>query len=179
MLNTLRNKDFKQEVLTDVEYLRLIHCIIFAKEPFAKDVIEKASNLFALMENIKFNHQIDLHLALKMTIKYYFSDDEKIEELLTMITKAVDTNRIDEFEGYEVKQYTIEELKAEKTELQTVNTELQTVNTELQTVNTELQSENTELQSENTELLTKNSKKDQEIKKLKEIIHKNGIIIPE
>ena len=169
MLNTLMDKDFKQEVLTDAEYLRLIYCIIFAKEPFAKDVIEKASNLFASMENIKFNHQLDLHLALKMTIKYYFSDDEKIEELLTMITKAVDTNRIDEFEGYEVKQYTIEELKAEKTELQTVNTELQTVNTELQTVNTELQ-------SENTELLTKNSKKDQEIKRLKKIMAIHGIV---
>ena len=114
------------------------------------------------MENIKFNHQLDLHLALKMTIKYYFSDDEKIEELLTMITKAVDIDRIDEFEGYEVKQYTIEELKAEKTELQTVNSELQTENTELQTVN--------------SELLTKNSKKDQEIKRLKTIMAINGIV---
>lgn len=148
MLNTLMNKNYSQEVLTDAEYLRLVYCIIFAKKPFAQDVIEKVAYLFASMENIKFNHQLDLHLALKMTIKYHFDDDEKIEELLTMITKAVDKTRIDEFEGYEVKQYTIEELKAAQNEKD---------------------ARISVLESENT-------KKDEEIKRLKEIILTNGII---
>ena len=71
ILNTLMDKDYNQEVLSDAEYLRLIYCIIFAKKPFAKDVIEKASYLFASIEKIKSNHQLDLHMALKMLIKYH------------------------------------------------------------------------------------------------------------
>ena len=51
-------------------------------------------------------------------IKYYFvDDDEKLEELLTVITNATDTTGIDELGGYEVKQYTIQELKEKNAKL--------------------------------------------------------------
>ena len=180
-LNTLMEKDYNQEVLSDADYLNLVYCIIFAKKPFAQDVIEKASYLFASIENIKFNHQLDLHMALKMAIKYYF-DDEKIEELLTVITKAVDASRMDKFGGYEVEQFTIQELedkisvlKAEKSkhelELSSKEKELSSKEKELSFKEKELSSKEKELSSKETEL----SQMDARIKQLEGILQEHGI----
>ena len=37
-----------------------------------------------------------MHLALKMTIKYHFKGNKKkIKELLTVITKVIDSSKID------------------------------------------------------------------------------------
>lgn len=61
-------------------------------------------------------------MSLKMAIKYHFDgDDEKIKELLTVITKAVHDSEIDELIGYEVKQYSNAELKAENSSLKAEN----------------------------------------------------------
>jgi len=163
-LNTVMEKDYNQEVLSGADYLKLIYCIIFAKKPFAQDVIEKASYLFASIENIKFNHQFDLHLALKMTIKYHFDDDEKIEELLTMITKAVDKSRIDEFGGYEVEQFTIEELEDKISILKAEKSKTQEL----------LSQKDVEL-SQKDDVISQNR---EEISKLKEILHRHGISVP-
>ena len=166
MLNTLMNKDYYQEELSDAEYLRIINCITFAKKSFAQDVIEKASYLFASIEKIKINHQLDLHLALKIMIKYHFvDDDEKLEELLTVITNAVDTTRIDELDGYEVKQYTNQELKEENTKLKTENEELRVQ-----------RDAEKELRVQKDKEI---SQKDAEIKRLKDCILENGYVIPE
>ena len=55
---------------------------------------------------------------------YFVDDDEKLEELLTVITNAVDTTGIDELDGYEVKQYTNQELKEKLSKSEAENEEL-------------------------------------------------------
>ena len=71
--------------------------------------------------------------------------------MLTVITNAVDTTRIDELGGYEVKQYTIQELKEE----------------------------NAKLKAENEELRVQKDQTDIENKKLKDYILQMRLVIPE
>lgn len=112
ILNILSKKDYTKEELSDADYINLVFCIIFAKKPYAQDVVSYIAYFFASIEKITFNHQMDLHLALKMTIKYHFrGNDKKIEELLEMITKAIHQSRVDNVSGYEVEQFTIDELR--------------------------------------------------------------------
>ena len=112
ILNKIKQKDYTKEELSNADYINLIFCIIFAKKPYAQDVISKIAHLFATIEKIRFNHQMDLHLALKLAIKYHFrGNDEKIEEFLIMITMAIHESRVDHVTGYEVEQFSIDELK--------------------------------------------------------------------
>ena len=107
-------KDYNNVEFSNDDYFDFIFALIFAEKHYAQDVVEKLAFLFASIEKIGRNNQLDLHLALKMVIKYRFKNDvEKIEELLTVITKAVNESRIDEISTYEVKQKSIEELKQE------------------------------------------------------------------
>ena len=107
-------KDYNNVEFSNDDYFDFIFALIFAEKHYAQDVVEKLAFLFASIEKIGRNNQLDLHLALKMVIKYRFKNDvEKIEELLTVITKAVDESGIDEISTYEVKQKSIEELKQE------------------------------------------------------------------
>ena len=83
--------------MSEIDFLKLNHCIIFAK-----DIIEKTVNLFISIEKIKFEYQLVLFLALKMMIKYHFRDNfGKTKELLTMITKAVSDSMIEEMPLYQ------------------------------------------------------------------------------
>ena len=83
--------------MSEMDFLKLNHCIIFAK-----DIIEKSVNLFISIEKIKFEYQLVLFLALKMMIKYHFRDNfGKTKELLTMITKAVSDSMIEEMPLYQ------------------------------------------------------------------------------
>lgn len=83
--------------MSEMDFLKLNHCIIFAK-----DIIEKSVNLFISIEKIKFEYQLALFLALKMMIKYHFRDNfGKTKELLTMITKAVSDSMIEEMPLYQ------------------------------------------------------------------------------
>ena len=114
ILNNLSLKDYNNVEFSNDDYFDFIFALIFAEKHYAQDVVEKLAFLFASIEKIGRNNQLDLHLALKMVIKYRFKNDvEKIEELLTVITKAVNESRIDEISTYEVKQKSIEELKQE------------------------------------------------------------------
>ena len=72
-----------------------------------------------------------------------------------MITNAVDTTGIDELGGYEVKQYTIQELKEKLSKSEAEKEELRV--------------------QKDKEI----SQKDAEIKRLKEYILENGYDIPE
>ena len=91
-------------------------------------------------------------------IKYHFVDDEKLEELLTVITNAVDTTGIDELGGYEVKQYTNQELKEKLSKSEAENEELR-------------------LQRDAEKELR--LQRDAENKRLKEYILQMGLVIPE
>ena len=112
ILNTLKAKDYNNQVLSNTDYIRFVYCLIFASKDFAKEVIEELVYLFATIENISSTQQIDLFLAFKMIIKFRFGDDlKRKEELLEMVIKSVHESRHDELNGYEAKQKSIEELK--------------------------------------------------------------------
>ena len=81
--------------------------------------------------------------------------------MLTLITNDVDTTGIDELGGYEVKQYTIQELKEENAKLKTENEELRV-------------QKDKEISQRDKEI----SHKDTEIKRLKDCILENGYVIP-
>lgn len=148
ILNTLSTKDYNTIEFSDEDYLNFLYSMIFAKPPYAKDFIEKAVGLFISIEKINLNHQFDLHLALKMLIKYHFrGDDDKIEELLTMITKAVPSSKTDELSGYETKRIDLDEARI---------------------MASQAKSEAEEYKSMLNEARDEN-------KKLKEILHINGI----
>lgn len=184
ILNTLSKKDYNQEVFSNEDYLNLVYCIIFCKKPYEKDVIQKAAYIFASIDNIGHNHQLGLHLALTKMIKYYFDDDKKIEELLTMITKAVHDSSVDEISSYEVKVKSNEELKEEiyqKNEVISQQGEVISQQGEMLSQKDEKISQQDEMLSQKDEEISQMSdeisKKDSEIKKLKRVILENNIIL--
>ena len=102
ILSTLNKIDYTKVNMSEMDFIRLNYCIIFAKDYYAKDIIEKSVNLFISIEKIKFEYQLVLFLALKMMIKYHFRDNfGKTKELLTMITKAVSDSMIEEMPLYQ------------------------------------------------------------------------------
>lgn len=149
ILSNLKQRQYNNEKMSEIDFLKLIYCITFAKEPYAKDVIKKSVTLFASIENIEHQHQLDLHLALKIMIKYHFGDENQIRELLEMITKSVTETMIDKIPRYE---------KLNKENLDYKNTIV------------EMGKTITEKDKEITEKDQKINEKDKEIKKLKEKI---------
>lgn len=101
-LNILNEKNYIISQVSEMDFMTLNYCIIFAKEDFAKDVIETCVKLFVSIENISFEHQLVLFMGLKTMIKFHFRDNmDKTRELLTMITKAVSENMIEEMPLYQ------------------------------------------------------------------------------
>ena len=100
-INSLCKKDYSKEEMSEADFLKLVHCIIFARKENAKDVIEKAVDIFVSCEKIQDNYQLDLHLALKIMIKYRYKDKKEIRRLLTMITQAVSEKPLSELSHYE------------------------------------------------------------------------------
>ena len=124
LLNTLKQKDYSKDELTNADFIKIIHCLVFAKRSYAKKVVEELVYLFASMEHITLKHQLDLHLALKMMIKHHFKDElTKKKELIIMITKSVSQLGHDRIIGYEVEQKSNIELKEENTLLKQINLE--------------------------------------------------------
>ena len=168
MLNRLKRKDYNNEELSNEDYFRLICCLIFAKKEFAKDIIEEIVKLFATIEKISYNHQINLHLALKMMIKFRFGDDlNKKEELLIMITKSVHESQYEKINGYEVEQKSLEELKKDFAQQKI----------ELETKLENIKNKNIQQENELKNIKNKNIQQENEIKKLKKTLKNNGIKI--
>lgn len=90
ILNTLNSKDYSKEEFSESDYLQSIYILVFSKKPYACDVIEKLIKIFLAIENIIPEYQNDLYLAICMMVKYHFRDDnDKIEELITMMTEVM------------------------------------------------------------------------------------------
>ena len=86
-LNEIINNN---EEISVEDYVEFAHCIANSVNPHAKEYIEECVDLFTRMENIDSTCQLNLHLSLKVKIKFIFEDDiKKTEELLMMITKAL------------------------------------------------------------------------------------------
>ena len=129
MLSRLIEKDYSKYVFSDVDLISFIYCLIFSKKPFAKDVIHKLVDLFASIDNISSEYRIYMHLALKIMIKYHFTDKKEIRGLLTMITKTLNSKDIDEISLSMSYEERIARLKASKNQVSNllVETELELV----------------------------------------------------
>lgn len=101
ILNSLGKKDYSKEEMSEVDFLSLVHCLIFATKENAKKVIKKIVDIFVCCEKIQEDHQLDLHLALKIMIKYHYKDKEEVRRMLTMITQAVSEKPLSELSHYE------------------------------------------------------------------------------
>lgn len=194
----MSSKDYNQVEFSNEDFINFIHCIIFAKKPYVKKIIEKSAYLFASIENISYSKQLDLHLALKMMIKYHFNgDNNKIEELLTVITKAVNESVSDEISGYEVKQKTNDELRKEISQLKAKDeqskmkisergSEISKRDSEISKMGSELSRNNLKLSGKGLELskfdyeisklYSELSKYEQRIKNLEEALLENNIL---
>ncbi|WP_407374651.1 hypothetical protein [Methanobrevibacter sp.] len=74
---------------------------IFVRKHIAKEVTEKVVELFSSVDYLDENLQMDIHQVLKRMIKVHFAEDEnKVRELLTMITKTVDEDVRNKFPSY-------------------------------------------------------------------------------
>ena len=101
ILNTLSEKDYSKEEMSEADFINLVHCIIFATKEHAKEVIEKIVKIFVSCEKIQDKHQMDLFLALKIMIKYRYDDENDTRRLLSMITQSVSEKQLDQVLGYE------------------------------------------------------------------------------
>ena len=89
ILNTLNEKDYIKNEFTETDLVNFIHCLVFAKDEFAKDVVRKLVKLFTRIKNITEEMQKELSSALCLMIKYHFTDEKEIRRLLTMITESL------------------------------------------------------------------------------------------
>ena len=89
ILNTLKEKDYNKDEFTETDLVNFIHCLIFAKKKFAKDVVRKLVKIFTRIKNITEEMQKELSSSLCLMIKYHFTDEKEIRRLLTMITETL------------------------------------------------------------------------------------------
>lgn len=92
MLNTLRDKVKRQEELTELESLYFASISIFAENPINQQIIEELSHLFEKSIIRDTFLKLHMHQVLKRMIKEIWAHDEnKIRELLTVITRNFDS----------------------------------------------------------------------------------------
>lgn len=106
IINTISKKDYSKQEISEVDFIKLVYCLIFANKSKAKNVIEKIIDIFTSIKKIKFQHRLDLHLALKTMIKYHYNDKNEQRRLLTMITKTMTD---EELERLPTIEYALEE----------------------------------------------------------------------
>ena len=87
ILNRLKEKDYSKEEFSEEDYVLFVYCMVFAKKPYAQDIMEKLAKLFTSIDKIKIEYKQDLYVSLCMMIKYHFEDCEKIQELIIMMTE--------------------------------------------------------------------------------------------
>ena len=97
IINTLKNKDFINNEVTEEDYLLFNYCLVFAKKPYIERIIDELVFLFQKMRNISLEYQKKLYSGLCLIIKYHYSDNlDKMEELIGMITDVVYDETLDE-----------------------------------------------------------------------------------
>ena len=161
ILNTLDSIDYSKEEFSDTHRVHFINCLVFAKKPYAKDVVKTLCHLFIRIDKITLNNKKYQHSALCMMIKYHFDDEKTIKELITMITKSIPTNEQEKL-PYEIRRDIRYAKKIKEAEqLKKSNEEyIKTINKQDQKIDEQDQ---------------KIDEQYQEIKKLKELLQKNQI----
>ncbi len=99
------------KVLSQSEALNFAYIAIFVKNDEAKEILEKLAQLFRDAKIKEDELQMDLHHVLKKIIRYQITDENKIKELLTVITQAITP---EEYEKLTSHQKTILDLEEQK-----------------------------------------------------------------
>lgn len=95
-LSTLKDNIKNKKHLSEIEALDFGYVLIFAQENKAKAYSNDVAELFKEVKYLDISMQIDIHYVLKKLIRLHFRDDEnKTRELLTMITKAIHPDALD------------------------------------------------------------------------------------
>ena len=163
LLNTLNEKDYSKEDFSIEDYVLFNYCMVFAKNPYARDITEKLAILFKSIDNIPQDLKIDLHSSLCMMIKYHFGDAKKIKELITMITNAMEDEELEELPYKE--RLKIDLAKSEERYFRGEKERLEMLS---------------EISEKNKKLAQKDKKlaqKDKKIAQLQKILLENNIII--
>ena len=85
-LNTLRNKDYDNEELSEIELLDFLFCLILTKAENFDDVVSKSIEIFNQMDNVNEKYRRDIYSTLIIMVKYHYRKNKnKMEELITMI----------------------------------------------------------------------------------------------
>ena len=170
-INTLNEKDFTKDEFTPYDLVRFKHCLVFAKMPYAIDVLEKLVELFTKIKIINAEIQSDLFSSLNLMIQYHFRHDtKKIKELLTMITEQIPKNQLNDVtKQAELKNKLVASENSNKEKDLIINEQGQALNQK----NQELNQKDQELNQKDQEL----NQKDHEIEKLKSILQKNNITV--
>ena len=96
-LSTLTNNIQNKNKLSEIEVLDFAYILLFAQENKANEYTKQIVELFGKVKNLETNLQLEIHYVLKKLIRLHFRDDkEKTKELLTMITKAIHPELLDE-----------------------------------------------------------------------------------
>ena len=132
---------------------------IFTKQ---KETMERLVYLFSEINQMEPNLELDLHQILKKMIKFHFRENEnKIKELLTMISESIFQKNL---EGLTYKERTEIQIKEKDRKLKEKNQKLEEKDQKLKKEN----KENQKLKKENKE----NQKLKKEIEKLKKQINR-------
>ena len=111
VLNTLKKKDYTKEEFTGRDHVRFNHCLIFAKKPYAYEVVEELAELFATIENVTLDIRRALFKSLCRMIKYHLKDDDKKRELITMMIKSMPYKTYEGLSYDEIQEAQKEELQ--------------------------------------------------------------------
>lgn len=116
ILNTISKKDYSKVKFSDADFMRLIHCLVFTTKEEAHRVIERVIDLFIKLKNVMTDdHIMDMHLSLKIMIKYHYKNVDDLRRLLTMITEVMTDEQLRELSTAESK---INRLKTQLDETQ-------------------------------------------------------------
>ncbi|MBQ2613362.1 MAG: hypothetical protein IJG19_05790 [Methanobrevibacter sp.] len=153
-LNTISKKDYSNEEMSELDLVRLVHCLIFSRGNQAKNAIEQIIDIFK-SSKMKHNNFIDLHLALKTMIKYHYSDENELRRLFTMITETMSDEELEKIASIEYRLERIEQLEKENLEYKKKNQEYENENLEYKKENQEYKKKNQEYKKKNQEYKNK------------------------
>ena len=184
ILNKLNEKDYSKEEFSIEDYVLFNYCMVFAKKPYAKDIMEKLARLFESIDNISIDLKTDLHSSLCLMIKYHFKDAKKIEELITLITYAMEEEELEDLPNQERLKLNLAKseeryFRGEKERLEMLSELSQKDNVINQKDKKLAQKDNVINQKDNVinQKDKKLAEKDKKIAKLQKILLENNIII--
>ena len=161
-LNTLKDNIKNKKELSEIEVLDFAYILMFAQENKAKAYTQDIAELFKEVKYFDMTMQFEIHYVLKKLIRLHFRDDKnKTRELLTMITKAIHPDAIDNLTTFEKM--------AKKVEI--MDNQLTQRDDEINSIRKDLSQKDEELSQKDEEL----SQKEYEIRKLKNKLEENNI----